>query len=346
MKGFSKTQYPNLIKNDSSGIYYARTRAGKGRRIARSLETDLISIARLKLPRVLASIRATAGRLRGGSLTLAECAAVFLERKRVQGHKGRLLKPRSLKYRSETIEMLRRTWPGFDAQRVALVTLADCKAWADRARARYSGTRFNGMVESLRGIFMVALEAGAAEANLALAIPRAKIVSDKFIPDREQFTEILRRLDSRPERKFAGLCVRGLAFTGLRPNEARHVAEADIDLKAMTLLARVTKNGAARTIDLGNQAVELFESDMAGVLKAFKKSPRRALNTICRQMKLPGLTPYTFRHLHMTRLLECGVNIEAVASQAGHRDRGVTLLRRYIHPRRESIRKQMRQVVI
>ena len=83
---------------------------------------------------------------------------------------------------------------------------------------------------------------------------------------------------------------------------------------------------------------------MAGVLAAFKKSPKKALNTICADMGLPSLTPYTFRHMNMTRLLECGVNIEAAALQAGHRDRGVTLLRKYVHPRSAIIRAQMKKV--
>ena len=338
-----KTKWSNLWRNRNR-VYYART-AVEGKDTWKSLQTDLISIAQVKLSKALAQMRST-GFKKAAQLTLGDAAAVFLERRRTMGHKGKLLKPRSLDYRAETIDMVRRTWPAFDGEKAALVTEERVNEWANRARARYSATRFNGMLESLRGIFDVAMETGALPSNPARLILRARVQGEKFIPSREQFTEILRRLDSHPRRAAAALAVRGLAFTGLRPNEARNMRPEDVNLQERVLTARVTKNGQPRLIELGDQAVELFRDDLTGLLKAFKKSPKRALRTIARDMGLPDLTPYTFRHLHMTRLLECGVNVEAAASQAGHRDRGVTLLRTYVHPRREAIREQMRKVVI
>jgi integrase len=345
MKHFSKTQYPNLIRHDN-GTYYVQTRVGNRRQRTQSLKTKLISIALLKLPKARAAIRANAGRPLVDP-SIGECLDAFLERKRVQGHKGRMLKQRSLDYRQETAAMLRRTWPALDKAKAALATSGDCLAWADRARPLYSGTRFNGMVETLRGAFAYGLEIGVVEKNTALAVHRAQVApAEKFIPSRDQFTSILRALDKLPERRFATLCVRGLAFTGLRPNEARHVEDSDINLKARTLHARVTKNGSPRIIHLIDQAVDLFEEDLAGVLEAFKKSPRKALQTVCRELELPAITPYTFRHLYLNSLIESGMDIAAAAMEAGHRDKGRTLLGTYSHPRAEHVQRQLRNVRI
>lgn len=139
--------------------------------------------------------------------------------------------------------------------------------------------------------------------------------------------------------------MRGLAFTGLRPDEARHVEAADINLKARTLRVRITKNGEPRTIHLIDQAVELFEAELPRALD-FKKSPRKALQTVCRQLELPPITPYTFRHLFLTSLIESGMHIAAAALEASHRDKGRTLLGTYAHPRAEHVQSQLRNVRI
>ena len=47
-KDWQKTQYSNLIRYVPSGTYYARLRV-KGKLIRKSLKTDLISVAKLRL---------------------------------------------------------------------------------------------------------------------------------------------------------------------------------------------------------------------------------------------------------------------------------------------------------
>lgn len=351
---YRKAGVSNLWRNAASGIYYARTTV-KGKDTWRSLHTDLKSVARLKLPRMLAALRAASGALRG-SVTLGECAAIYMQRKTALGRKGMKLKPRSIAYRSETIAMIRRLWAGFDQRPAGLVTKQDCLHWAARARRSYQATRFNGMVESLRGILGVAVELGALETNPALDVYRARVeVGERFVPSREQFTEILQRLDAVKSRHAAALSVRGYAFTGIRPEEARHIEPHDFDEAARTLRVRVTKNGEPRTIYLIDQALELFAGELPKLLRAFRKSPKKALTTVarelglddlCRERKLRALSPYSFRKLYETRLLECGVDIIAAAADAGHRDQGRTLLKHYVARRPEHVRRQMRKVVV
>ena len=329
-------------------IYYARITIDR-RDIWRSLKTSHLLTARRKIGPVLEHIRAAAGRLRAGNLTLAECAAVYLDRRHTR--KGKVLKPRSLDYRAETVAAVRGTWPGFDGTMAALVTPARCAEWARKARPRYSATRFNGMVESLRGIFKVAIGTGAIDKNPMLDpvidIPRASVRLKQRMPvDRDLFGRILMRLDGHTKRRHAALAIRALAFTGLRPNEARNLAPADYDAQRHTLRARVTKNGLEREIELIPQAVELFESDLAGVLAALKKSPRRALATVCRELKIARLTPYDMRVMFSSRMDEAGVTLAVGAETLGHQDRGQTRLKHYIRHDRGFVRGQMSKVVV
>lgn len=343
----------NLWRNSDSGTYYARADV-VGHAKWKSLETDVFTVALARLPIKLAAIRARAGRLQSGNLTLAECAAIYLTRKEERGYNRknksifRPLKPRALDYRKETLAAIQRMWEGFDKTQAGAVKESDCHAFADRMRRKYCATRFNGIIQTLRGILAVAVEMGGIPSNPAAEVGFQEVkTKEKFIPSRDQFTEILRRLDFHPRRKFARLSVRGMAFTGLRPNEARHLEPGDINLAERTLKARETKNGKPRTIQLLDQAVELFETDGAeAVCRAFRKSPRRALNTICREMGLPNLTPYTMRHLHMTALVESGIDIGVAADIAGHQDGGVTLLHHYRHARSEHVRQSIKKVYV
>lgn len=343
----------NLWRNSDSGTYYARVDVG-GAAKWKSLGTDVFTVALAKLPIKLSEIRARAGRLESGNLTLAECAAVYLTRKAERGYNRknksifRPLKPRSMDYRRETLAAIRALWDGFDKIQAGAVKESDCQAFADRARRKYSATRFNGMIQTLRGLLAVAVEMGGLSANPAAVVGFQEVKpKEKFIPSRDEFTEILRHLDFHPRRKFARLSVRGMAFTGLRPNEARHLEPGDINLTERTLLARETKNGKPRTIQLLDQAVELFQTEgTEAVIRSFKKSPRRALNTICAKLGLPSLTPYTMRHLHMTALVESGIDIGVAADIAGHQDGGITLLRHYRHARSEHLRKQIQRVYV
>jgi hypothetical protein len=47
-KDWQKTPYSNLIRDDPSGTYYARLRV-KGKLIRRSLKTDVLGVAKLRL---------------------------------------------------------------------------------------------------------------------------------------------------------------------------------------------------------------------------------------------------------------------------------------------------------
>ena len=58
MKGFSKTQTPNLWRNDASQRFYAVIRTpGKNSAVSKSLKTNKESVAKLRLEEALVKIR-------------------------------------------------------------------------------------------------------------------------------------------------------------------------------------------------------------------------------------------------------------------------------------------------
>lgn len=347
----------NLYRDPQTGNYFARAMV-RGVDTWRELGTAVRLLAENRLAGKIAEMKAAAGVMPKSDMTLTECAAIYLQRKSERGYRRRNrqgveqssfkpLKPRSLDYRKETVEALKKLWGGFDTQNAALVTETRCHAVADAARRKYKATRFNGIIQSMRGILAVAVECGALKSNPAMGVYFAEVKpSDKAIPTREQMSEVLRMLDAHPSRKSSRLSVRFMAFTGLRPNEARHLEARDISLEAGTITARATKNGQPRTIQMISQAADLLkEEGVTEILKALKKNPRRTLMTIGGKLGI-NLTPYTMRHLHMTALVESGIDLPTAALISGHQDRGITLLRHYLHARPEHVKKQLKKVMI
>lgn len=346
----------NLYRHEN-GKYYIRTKV-KGRPVWKSLKTKVRSVADALFSHELAKIKASNGAELGPDITLGECAATFITNKRErgfrrrnrQGHEqaqSRMLKPRSLKYIEDNITYLKKQWPSFDETLASSVTTQLCHEVADKVRRQYGATRFNGIIQAMRGILAVAVGGGALQSNPAMNVFFAEVKTEpKQIPTCEQVAEVFKLLDDHPQRKFARLSVRAMAFTGLRPNEARNLDPADIDLKAGTLTVRETKNGKPRTIHLIAQAVELFKTEgVPKVLAAIKKDPRRAIRTCGKKVGI-HMTPYTMRHLHMTALMEAGLDLRTAAEIAGHQDSGATLWKHYLHARPDHVKKQLSKVVI
>ncbi|HTY88641.1 MAG TPA: hypothetical protein VMB80_14335, partial [Candidatus Acidoferrum sp.] len=109
-KDWQKTQYANLIRYVPSGTYYARLRV-KGKLIRRSLKTDVLSVAKLRLAdfeklerqRAESSDSVAAGRMYVGD-------AIEIYQRRVAGDAS--LKPRTREYHTQRITALLKSWPG------------------------------------------------------------------------------------------------------------------------------------------------------------------------------------------------------------------------------------------
>ena len=109
-KVWQSTQYSNLIRYVPSGTFFARWRVG-GNLIRKSLKTDLLTVAKLRLAdldkneRGFVETRQTAGR---GRMTFGDCLGIF----KTQTETSSLLKPSVKRYRVEVVKSILESWPG------------------------------------------------------------------------------------------------------------------------------------------------------------------------------------------------------------------------------------------
>jgi hypothetical protein len=143
-----KTPYANLVRYVPSGIYFSRIRV-RGKLIRRSLKTDTLAVAKLRLgdlEKVERQRIEIQGAASSGNMRFGEALAVF---------RGRLvndnsLKPRTKEFRGERIAALLHSWRGLDQTEVRKITKQDCLAWASDYSVKASPPCVNTCVATLR----------------------------------------------------------------------------------------------------------------------------------------------------------------------------------------------------
>lgn len=259
---WQKTNTANLIRNSSSGTFYARFRmAGKLRWL--SLETTSLTTAKLKLADTLKQERqlVAAG---DGQITFAQAAKIYRERKA----KDSTLKPKTKEDHEQRFARLMKVivstgrnstalpgvargerrqrmeaevasreaaWAAWGTLKIKKITPAQCKEWTDKLRESYAGsTTFNKSLGCLIEILDIGIEQGARFDNPAKskAIERAKDKPKKLrLPEPDQFDGFIAAVETSGSgwSKPCADLVRFLAFTGLRIDEARFVTWADVN---------------------------------------------------------------------------------------------------------------------
>ena len=165
-----KTQFANLIRYVPSGTFFARIRVG-GKLIRRSLKTDFLPVAKLRLAdlekreRRLASSDREVGK---GRMTFEDAARIHLER--VDGKPG--IKPRTRDYHRQQLKALFRSWPGLPGMMLRDLSKTGCLTWAGRFRAKASASTFNHTLGILRQLVELGIEHGARYDNPAKAVSR------------------------------------------------------------------------------------------------------------------------------------------------------------------------------
>src|SRR5476651_216449 len=137
---WQRTQYSNLIRYIPSDTYFARVRVS-GKLIRKSLNTDVLSVAKLRVADFVKEEREAAAANDSGSrgqMTFGDCVKLFLEQTEV----STLLKPKSKKYRTDAIDSIRKSWPGIDSRDVRQISMAQCETWAAKLSGNYSGSRY------------------------------------------------------------------------------------------------------------------------------------------------------------------------------------------------------------
>lgn len=356
---WQKTPIANLVRNAASGIYYARARI-KGKLIWKSLKADTLTVAKLRLGDFLkqeqkqAEISEAAER---GRMTFGEALAIFKKRLEASHH----LKANSKKYRHETIKALLKTWPSLENTDVRKISAADCKEWADEVAAKYSSTRFNNMVGTLRMILKMAADAGARHTNPASDIKKAKVRQKILrLPEQSQFPALVQAIRNAGGRfsQDCGDFAEFLAYSGARLNEAARVNGCDCDFENEKItikgdLTTGTKNWETRTLPMiadlkrllerirsNKTETEWAENPVIGVREC-----QKAINSACEKLGISRFTHHDLRHLFATRCIESGVDIPTVSRWLGHKDGGALAMKTYGHLRDEHSTTMAKKVV-
>jgi len=345
-KVWQPTQYSNLIRYVPSGTFFARLRVA-GKLIRRSLKTDVLSIAKLRLAdlekneREAVETRVSASK---GRMTFGDCVEIF----KTQTDTSNLIKPSAKAYRGEVIRSILKTWPALETLDIRKISVNDCNNWAAKFSNQYSGTRYNGAVGVLRTIFKIGIESGALHRNPAEGIKRAKIRSKRLtLPDGLQFELFLNeieRANGRDSRKCANL-VRFLAFGGFRISEANNITWADCDFDKGEIVVRGdpetgTKNWLVRRVPMIPKMKALLKRLQAERKDEPLDSPvmqvKECLQAMTRAAKVVGMariTHHDLRHLFATLCIESGVDIPTVSRWLGHKDGGALAMKVYGHLR-------------
>ena len=346
---WAKTPYPNLIRYKPSGTYFGRVRVN-GKLIRRSLETHVLTVAKLKLSDFLQDHRRLA--VNKGQSVNGEVIIEMLRKEIQDDHNN---KPRTKLYKQEVLTALKKTWPQLYSTDIAKISRKDCNEWAARYSKDYSATRFNGALGVVRRIFEIAIEQGYRVDNPAQFVHRRNVKpKDLHLPSQAQFHEMASHIETSGagQAKDCANLFRFLAFSGLRIDEARHVVWSDVDFEKGLLHVRITKNGKDRWIPLNSSLRQLLDQIRA---ERAKESPDKSVmqvfecqKSIDRAAKLVGvkrITHHDLRHLFATRCIEAGVDIPTVSRWLGHQDGGALCMKTYGHLRDEHSRNEAQKVV-
>ena len=356
-KLWQKTPFANLVRYQPSGAYFARVRV-QGKLIRKSLKTDVLSVAKLRLADFERTERGGAEKqtnVARGRMTFGDAMELY----RQQTEASPLLKPSAKHYRAEVMDAIVKSWPGIKDKDVRKISEHDCKAWAAAFGAKYSPTRYNAAIGVLRAILALAIESGAVYSNPAAAIKRAKVIPKRLeLPNLELFDRFVNAIadcNGRYSRDCANL-VRFLAYGGFRLGEAANVTWQDCDFAKGKIVVRGdpetgTKNREIREVPMIPDMQALLER--LSVENRSRQPTDRVMPVkeagiaMTRAAKLVGMsriTHHDLRHLFATRCIEAGVDIPTVSRWLGHKDGGALAMKTYGHLRDEHSVNMARKV--
>ena len=133
-----------------------------------------------------------------------------------------------------------------------------------------------------------------------------------------------------------------LAYSGCRISEAKHVKWEDVTDTGIWIHGgeEGTKNRQRRLVPIipvmrvllddliQNPRIPIPGRD-GYVLEVTSCS--ETIQKACKKIGIKPITHHTLRHLFVTRCIESGVDVPTVAEFAGHKDRGVLIMKTYSH---------------
>ena len=346
VSGWANTPVSNLVRYVPSGKYFARVRVG-GKLIRKSLKTDLLSVAQLRLgdlvktERTGLESRSSAAR---GKMTFGDALAIYKER--LTGNPA--LKTNAKLYRQKCIDALVKSWPGLLETDVRKISERDCLTWAASFGNKYSAGVYNNTLGTLRHVINIAIESGSRYGNPAASAKKLRVKQKVLkLPEHSRFLELVAKIENAGGR-FSQDCadlVRFLAFGGFRKGEAEKIAWADCDFEKGEIMVRGdaetgTKNWSVRRVPMIPDMLALLrrlrserddEASSATVMRV--KECQKAIDSAARKLGIERITHHDLRHLFATRCIESGVDIPTVSRWLGHKDGGALAMKVYGHLR-------------
>lgn len=330
----------NLYRN-KHGTYFALIKAG-GKQIKKSLRTDDPALAK----RRLADLRQKAARLSGAeqkNLRFEELTELWLES--IKGE----LKPSSYRRRVVCVNGLLPVFKGMPVRSIRHDTVDQ---WKIRRGANLSARSYNVELETLNQLFRYAIEVKRLLLdNPAEYLKRRKQLKPKpVIPNKEQFSALVRELRQSPQAGEAANLVEFLGYSGCRLGEAIQAKWCDVNFQLATLLVTGgelgTKNHEQRTIPLFSPLLTLLqrmrsEQFPSGTPDQSNKTifnvshSRQAIHAACKRIGLPRFGHHSMRHFFCSNAIEAGVDFKTIAEWLGHKDGGSLVATTYGHLRAE-----------
>jgi integrase len=344
---WQKTPIANLVCNTASGTYYARVRV-KGKLIWKSLKTDRLSVAKLRLGDFLkeenhrAEVVESAAR---GKMTLGDAVTIFKQRLADAHH----IKPGAKRYRENTIEALLKSWPDSEQTDVRKISANDCLNWASGFAKKYCPSFFNNTVGTLRQILKIAIDAGARYGNPADQIKKVKVRQKILkLPEHSKFLALVASVRNAGSgfSQDCGDLIEFLAYSGARKSEAARICGGDCDFANGRIAIKGdpetgTKNWEVRNVPmiadmrrlLERVRAEKDESQWFGQPVMGVQECQKSIDTACKKLKIERFTHHDLRHLFATRCIESGVDVPTVSRWLGHKDGGALAMKTYGHLR-------------
>lgn len=358
---WQKTPVANLVRHIQSGNHYARIRV-RGKLIWKSLKTDRISVAKLRLSdfhkeeRQRAAVNKSVAR---GKMTFGDAVTVYQQQRKNDPN----IKPGTVEYDDYRIKALLESWPDLKGKDVSKITALNCKSWSEQNAKKVSSSSHNHTVGILRRIFKIAIEAGARYDNPALAAIWVKEHTKKQIklPESGQFEKLVAAIRNSGGgfAKSSAELVQFLAFGGFRKSEAKYVTWADCDFVRGKIIVRgspetglkARRIGESRAVPMIPEMRRLLEKIKGGqepspndpVMRVFEC--KKSITTACKKLGIPRFTHHDLRHLFATRCIESDVDIPTISRWLGHKDGGALAMKTYGHLRDEHSANMAQKVV-
>jgi len=339
---------PNLLQYVASKVYFGRIKTG-GKIIRRSLETDVYTTALLRLGDFLRENRIEPVP-HNSPETFAEARGVFCRQMEARHD----IKLRTKEYWKYCVELLNRTWPELEFQKLRSITAHECQAWASKFSKNFDDRLFNNTLSVLRRI----IDLGHVGSNPAKSVRRLGVKPKQLqLPEPSEFERLLDNLENAGGRfsRAAADHVRFLAFSGCRLSEASQVTWKDVSLKKGTICVQNAKRhltSNARQTRLVPIIPDMHELLGRWLSDNPKPSDRvckvtnchLALKRACREIGIAHLCHHDLRHLFATRCIESGVDVPTVARWLGHTDGGALAMRTYGHLRTHHSQEMAKKV--